>query len=101
MGADDQDIMLFLSVERVKFPALGRSGGLSGAPGRIRMGSNGENLPGKGEVRIPAGETLVFETPGGGGLGVPSDRDSEAVRRDVEEGLVSPHAARTIYGRVP
>ncbi len=99
--ADDQDIMLFLSVERVKFPALGRSGGLSGAPGRIRMGSNGENLPGKGEVRIPAGETLVFETPGGGGLGVPSDRDSEAVRRDVEEGLVSPHAARTIYGRVP
>ena len=94
----DQDFMLFLSVERVLNPARGRFGGAQGAPGRIRIGHDGPELPGKGEVRVRAGETLIFDTPGGGGFGDPLERSRDAVRRDLEEGLISADAARNIYG---
>ena len=93
-----EDFIVFLSVERVLNPARGRQGGGSGAPGRIRIGPDWPDLPGKGEVRVKAGETLLFETPGGGGFGDPQARDREAVRRDLHEGLISPDAARKIYG---
>ena len=97
-SAIDQDFLLFLSVERVLNPAGGRHGGHAGAPGRIRIGRDGKDLPGKGEVRIRAGETLVFDTPGGGGFGPPNERRREDLVRDVEAGLVSEDAAAQIYG---
>ena len=96
-AATQQDLLLFLSVERVRFPAKGRQGGGDGAPGRMRL-DDGPDLPGKAEVLIPAGARLIFETPGGGGFGPPADRAAEAVAADVEAGLVSPEAARDIYG---
>ena len=88
-SATEEDFLLFLSVERVENAARGRQGGHSGATGRIRIGEDGPNLPGKGEVRIPAGETLIFETPGGGGFGDPADRSQSAVNRDLTHGLIS------------
>ncbi len=94
----DQDFMLFLSVERIDNPAQGRFGGLSGAPGRIRIGQ-GPDLPGKGEMRVKAGEILTFDTPGGGGFGPPETRAEDAVERDLAEGLISPAAATEIYRR--
>jgi N-methylhydantoinase B len=97
-SAKDQDVLVFLSVERVLNPARGRGGGHDGASGRIRIGADGHDLPGKGEVRVNAGETLIFETPGGGGLGDPQERAREDVLRDFEEGLISRGAARDIYG---
>ncbi len=87
-SAADTDFLVFLSVERVRFPARGRDGGHDGAPGRIRIDA-GPDLPGKGEVRVAAGQTLIFETPGGGGFGDPAARCPEAMRRDIREGLVS------------
>ncbi|MFK7837373.1 MAG: hydantoinase B/oxoprolinase family protein [Sulfitobacter sp.] len=95
----DQDILLFLSVERVNTPARGRHGGLSGACGRIRIGNDSPDLPGKGAFRIKAGERLIFDTPGGGGFGPPQDRAPEALRRDLDAGLISPEAARKFYAR--
>ncbi len=89
----DQDFLLFLSVERVLNPAKGRHGGRDGAAGRIRIGENGTDLPGKGEIRVNAGETLVFETPGGGGFGPPEARSTDALANDLEAGLVSTAAA--------
>jgi N-methylhydantoinase B len=41
---------------------------------------------------------LIFETPGGGGFGDPEKRDRAALRRDLEEGLVSLAAATSLYG---
>jgi N-methylhydantoinase B len=93
----DQDFMLFLSVERVLNPAKGRHGGQDGAAGRIRIGQGEKNLPSKGEFRVPAGETLVFETPGGGGFGPPADRSDDDLARDVRAGLVTDNAAQAIY----
>lgn len=96
-SANEEPFDVFLSVERIKNPALGRSGGLAGAPGRIRK-DNGPDLPGKGEVRVGPGETLIFETPGGGGFGNPSSRDQHAISQDVSDGLVSHKAAKLDYG---
>ncbi|MEO0445174.1 MAG: hydantoinase B/oxoprolinase family protein, partial [Verrucomicrobiota bacterium] len=83
-----QDLLLFLSVERVQNAARGRHGGLDGAPGRIRLGQDGPDLPGKGEIRILAGETLVFETPGGGGFGpFPASNNQEYISRKTNSEL--------------
>jgi N-methylhydantoinase B len=97
-SALDQDFMLFLSVERVRNAARGRFGGHDGALGRIRIRDADDDLPGKGEVRVKAGETLVFQTPGGGGFGDPERRCREAVKKDIEDGLVSLETAQQVYG---
>ena len=93
----DQDFLLFLSVERILNPAKGRQGGQAGAPGRVRIGETGPDLPGKGDVRIKAGETLYFDTPGGGGFGPPAKRTDDALQRDLDAGFVSAQAARDLY----
>ncbi len=95
--AGDDGFLVFLSVERVKFAAAGRGGGREGARGRIRI-SDSPDLPSKGALRIDPGERLIFETPGGGGYGDPRMRDRAAVAADIAAGLISPEAARAIYG---
>lgn len=97
-ASGNNDLLLFLSVERTRHPARGRYGGESGAVGRIQIGSDGKPLTGKGEVIIPAGQTLIFETPGGGGFGPAAERTAERLNKDVDQGLVTHEAARTIYG---
>jgi len=96
-SAEGQPFLLFLSLERIKYPAQGRDGGDSGAAGRVAFQS-GKTLPGKGEVEIPGNERLRFETPGGGGMGDPFARDPLQVALDVRRGLVSPENARRQYG---
>ncbi len=78
--------------DRIAFPARGAEGGLNGAPGRVSL-SGGQPLRGKGRQIIPAGERLVIETPGGGGLGRPEQRDPAALAQDVRQQLVSDHGA--------
>ncbi len=63
--------------DRIRYPARGRDGGGDGSPGRVYL-KNGPDLPGKGKDLIPAGATLVLETPGGGGIGNPA---TASVRR--------------------
>ncbi len=97
-SAIDKPFLVFLSLERIKTPAAGRSGGHPGYPGRVRVSGRAEDIPGKCELRIEPGETLVLDTPGGGGYGPPEHRDPEALARDVAQGLVSHLAAREEYG---
>ena len=49
---------------------------------------------------LPAGDRLVIEMPGGGGLGNPFTRPPARVAEDVVNGLVSVAAARADYGVV-
>ncbi|MCZ6658641.1 MAG: hydantoinase B/oxoprolinase family protein [Gammaproteobacteria bacterium] len=74
--------------DRIQFPARGRRGGGDGAAGRVYL-KEGADLPGKGKDLVPAGSTLVLETPGGGGMGDRSARDPDKVQADVDGGLVS------------
>ncbi len=96
-SANGAPFIVFLSVERLKFPALGRMGGQPGAPGRIRFRDGDADIPGKGELRVEDGDYLIFETPGGGGFGDPTDRHSEALALDLKRGLLSAEGAKA-YG---
>ncbi|MEM7733007.1 MAG: hydantoinase B/oxoprolinase family protein, partial [Pseudomonadota bacterium] len=97
-GEDFLVFLVFLSVERIRFPAAGRHGGGPGAKGRIRIGVDGADLPSKGEFRVPGNKPIILETPGGGGFGDPTARDTNAVQHDVKTGLVSSEAAKILYG---
>ncbi|MBO9450390.1 hydantoinase B/oxoprolinase family protein [Tropicibacter sp. R16_0] len=90
--------IVFLSVERLKFPALGRMGGQPGAPGRIRFREGDSDLSGKGELRVEGDDYLIFETPGGGGFGDASERDPDALALDLKRGLVSEAGAKAYGG---
>jgi N-methylhydantoinase B len=48
-------------------------------------------------VDVKEGDILIKHSSGGGGVGNPSERDPEMVRKDVHNGLVSFEAARDIY----
>ncbi len=90
--------IVFLSVERLKFPALGRVGGQPGAPGRIQIKGRAQDIPGKGELRVEGEDYLIFETPGGGGFGAPTDRTPDALKLDLIRGLVSEEGAKNYRG---
>ena len=95
-SSEDANILLLAGVERTRFAARGRAGGGNGTKGRIHLAS-GPQLRGKGEQIIPAGDVLIWESPGGAGFGDPLLRDPETVARDVREGVVTARAARHIY----
>lgn len=97
VGARGDDSFEVLAMfERVKTPARGRDGGQDGAAGIVRLAS-GALLKAKGLQRIPKGDRLVLELPGGGGLGDPATRPAAQVGEDVADGLVSPEAAERAY----
>ncbi len=83
--------------DRVRHPARGRDGGADGATGRVYV-KEGEELAAKGKEIVPAGATLVMETPGGGGRGLPTKRDRKFVQNDLETELISEDAAQRTYG---
>ncbi len=72
--------------DRIAHPASGRLGGDAGMPGAVYI-KGGDQLAGKGRDLVPAGATLVLETPGGGGLGDPDDRSERARAADLASGL--------------
>ena len=74
--------------DRVAHAPRGREGGGDGAPGVVRLRSGGL-LRTKGYQVIPAGDRLVLELPGGGGMGPPDERDPDRVAADHRDGLVT------------
>ncbi len=88
--------------DRIQHPAHGRRGGGSGSPGKVYLkdgGKEGTTLKGKGRDLIPANTILVMETPGGGGIGDVRNRNPDKIREDVTAGLVTPAAAKSVYGQ--
>ena len=49
-------------------------------------------------IQVPVGAEAIVRTGGGGGWGDPLERDPATVADDVAEGLISPAAARKLYG---
>jgi N-methylhydantoinase B len=85
--------------DRIGHPARGRGGGAEGGAGAVKLAS-GQTLRAKGRQAIPAGDRLVLQMPGGGGIGQANTRPPEAVAADVQNGLVSRTAARDAYAVV-
>ena len=92
----DSPWILSAMYDRTRFPAQGMRGGSPGSPGAVRI-AGGDTLHPKRQQRIPAGERILLDLPGGGGYGDPLERDPDLVRRDVEDGLVSVERAREVY----
>jgi N-methylhydantoinase B len=93
--------MLSIMAERNKIKPWGLDGGYEGATGEfILVKADGveEKLPSKVTIEIKRGNTLIIRTPGGGGYGNPKDRNHEKIREDLLNGLISPEAAKEIYG---
>jgi N-methylhydantoinase B len=59
---------------------------------------NGETVFAKGKITLEPGERLELELPGGGGWGDPLERPRELVENDLQQGLVTPRHARSVYG---
>jgi N-methylhydantoinase B len=65
----------------------------------LNPASEGERSLGKIDVlELDAGDTVQFETAGGGGFGDPFQRDPSLVLADVRAGLVSREQATCEYG---
>jgi N-methylhydantoinase B len=87
---------IHLASERVRHPCFGVVDGKSGSAGKVYK--NGEPQFPKGKVVLKTGDRLEVETPGGGGWGRTSERTAAAIELDLAEGLITPAAARQIYG---
>ncbi|MCC6888718.1 MAG: hydantoinase B/oxoprolinase family protein [Hyphomicrobiales bacterium] len=93
---DDAPFAIFARFQRINYPARGRRGGSNGAPGAIGLTSGGE-IDSRGTPVIPAGDRVILEMPGGGGLGDPAERDPTAVIEDLRNGYISKESALRLY----
>jgi N-methylhydantoinase B len=80
---------------------------LGGRPGAcsekwlVRKDGTRQPLPSKTDnVRVYAGDRVIFRTAGGGGWGDPLERDPQRTRNDVARKLTSEAKAREEYGVV-
>jgi len=83
---------------RYRYPAEGLFGGKTGS--RAQFLVNGRPGDPYGLSQIEAGDVIIMDAAGGGGYGVPIERDPEIVEKDVIEGYVSLERAREDYGVV-
>jgi N-methylhydantoinase B len=84
----DTPVTMTIRHERVKFPPRGLLGGRAGAAGRDYL--NGARIAAKVRTGLKHDDLVTFDTPGGGGMGPPAERDPSLVQRDLEDGLVTP-----------
>jgi len=96
-NGEDAPMIISATFDRIVYPARGNAGARDGGSGRVSLAS-GAGLRGFGRQVIPAGDRVVIETPGGGGIGDPEQRARHLVAQDVRDGLVSPAQAKQIYG---
>jgi N-methylhydantoinase B len=99
------DVAFSLLADRRRHRPYGLAGGGAGAAGADALHRADEEAPvdvaAKSAHDLDAGDVVSVRTPGGGGFGDPSDRDPDAVARDLRLGTVTPAAARRAYGDDP
>lgn len=78
-----EPITVSILTEKTRTVAHGMLGGEPGVSGAI---ISNRSLPPKGLARLYSGDEVTLQLPGGGGYGMPSERDLEAIRRDEELG---------------
>ena len=105
------EITVSALMDRTKTHAWGLFGGGKGASGGIFVRKNGDKRfrtfsEAFGTVSdskftrvvLKEGDEVMIHSPGGGGYGLPSERTSEAIEQDIQQGWVSSEAARNLYG---
>jgi len=87
--------------ERSKTPAWGIFGGKAGSPPSVVVNPGREDerrFLKSNALPLKRGDVVVAMTGGGGGYGDPREREPELVRRDVQDGVLSPERALSDYG---
>jgi len=83
-------------------PAFGLFGGSSGSLNFIRLTyPDGTLITPRNKdliTGVPRGTVYHQQAGGGGGYGNPTKRDRVKLEQEIRDGLISPHAARTVYG---
>lgn len=82
--------------ERVDNPPRGLLGGGQGSGGVDLV--NDVRIAAKSQTRLAPDDRVTFQTPGGGGMGKPEQRNPQAIRTDIDSGLVTADRARQDYG---
>lgn len=81
----------------------GVRGGLSGGNASqhlVKADGTCEQLPACASIDVLPGDTIVAVSCGGGGYGSPLDRPAEQVLYSVEQKMISPERATSVYGVV-
>ena len=99
-----KDTFTNFEVDRTKCLPWGLDGGREGLPGKheVVMPDGSTVVPPRRALNflVPAGGRVLVATGGGGGYGDPFERPMERVLDDVLDGYVSVEAARRDYGVV-
>ncbi len=95
----------FLFGERGRFAPKGVAGGADAALNVFSYASgDGYAHPPLASkmrgIKLAQGQSVILETPGGGGYGPVAERDPVAIARDVARGLITADAADSTYGLV-
>lgn len=96
-------IVTVRNMNRFVFAPWGFNGGEPGRIGSttVNPGTADERSIGKISVlELRQGDVVRITSPAGGGFGNPLERDPEAVRREVADGMLSVDRARESYGVV-
>jgi N-methylhydantoinase B len=95
----DHDASMTILSDRDHWGPWGLFGGHAGEKAYYIVNPKKEStfLGSKLSVDLKSGTTLSFRTPGGGGYGLPEERDPNLVLKDVRDGKVSPVQAALVY----
>jgi N-methylhydantoinase B len=97
------DVRLSIYTDRFVLPPRGRAGGGNGALASLTILREGQRIAvgATGNEALQVGDVVELRLPGGGGWGDPERRARAAVRRDLEDGIISPAFAAIHYGYTP
>src|ERR1043166_3202557 len=100
----DNDARFSLRSTKHAVAPKGIEGGDDGKTGRCTLNPGAQTervIPSRfSDYTLHPGDVVSLETPGGGGLGIATQRSPAMVLNDVRNGYVTPEKARTVYGVV-
>jgi len=99
IGSSEEEVFTISAAtfDRMKNPPRGREGGSPGMKGSAGL-TDGISFNDKAVYRVPPGERILLELPGGGGLGNPQNREIQKIEEDLEAGYISREGAKKDYG---
>ena len=99
IGSSEDEVFTISAAtfDRMKNPPRGREGGSPGMKGNAGL-TDGSSFTDKAVYRVPPGERILLELPGGGGLGNPQNREIQKIEEDLEAGYISREGAKKDYG---
>jgi N-methylhydantoinase B len=98
----EDEVSFTILADRDRWGPSGLFGGKAAPPARYILDPDGAatRVSSKTTLALKAGEIISVQSCGGGGYGPPTDRDPEAVLKDVMDARITPERARDEYGVV-